>query len=60
MSSTNLAKIRREKMLNTIIDIKKGITDEEILNNLSLIENELNKKKYGLIWEEHEERVDRE
>lgn len=60
MSSTNLAKLRREKMLNTIINIKKGITDEEILNNLSLIENELNKKKYGLIWEEHEERVDRE
>ena len=46
MSSTNLAKLRREKMLNTIINIKKGITDEEILNNLSLIENELNKKKY--------------
>ncbi len=60
METTNLSKIRREKMLNTINEIKKNIKDEEIINNLSLIENELTKKKYGLIWEEHEERVDKE
>lgn len=60
MEITNLSKIRREKMLNTINEIKKNITDESVLNNLSLIENELTKKKYGLIWEEHEERVDKE
>ena len=56
--TTNLSQIKREKMLRTINEIKKSVTDEEILNNLSLIENELNKKKFGLIWEEHEERVD--
>ena len=60
METTNLSKIRREKMLSTISDIKKNITDENMLNNLSLIENELTKNKYGLIWEEHEERVDKE
>ena len=60
METTNLSKIRRDKMLNTIGEIKKNITDEKILINLSLIENELIKKKYGLIWEEHEERVDKE
>lgn len=60
METTNLSKIKRERMLNTINEIKKNITDEEVLNNLSLIENELTKKKYGLIWEEHEERVDKE
>src|SRR5574344_1607985 len=60
METTNLSKIRREKMLHTIKEIKKNIVDEETLNNLSLIENELTKKKYGLIWEEHEERVDKE
>ena len=60
MKTTNLSKIRRDKMLNTINEIKKNITDEEILTNLSMIENELTKKKYGLIWEEHEERVDKE
>lgn len=58
MKSTNLTKIRREKLIKTINEIKKNITDEETLNNLSLIENELNKKKYGLIWEEHIENVD--
>ena len=60
METTNLSKIRRDKMLNTINEIKKGITDEQTLTNLSIIENELTKKKYGLIWEEHEERVDKE
>ncbi len=60
METTNLSKIRREKMLNTISEIKKNVTDEKMLTNLSMIENELTKKKYGLIWEEHEERVDRE
>ena len=43
METTNLSKIRREKMLNTISDIKKNITDETILNNLSLIEFPLNR-----------------
>lgn len=60
METTNLSKIRRDKMLSTINKIKKNITDESILTNLSMIENELTKKKYGLIWEEHEERVDKE
>lgn len=60
METTNLSKIRRDKMLNTINEIKKNIVDEETLTNLSMIENELTKKKYGLIWEEHEERVDKE
>lgn len=60
METTNLSKIRRDKMLKTINEIKKNISDEETLNSLSLIENELTKKKYGLIWEEHEERVDKE
>ena len=60
METTNLSKIRRDKMLNTIDEIKKNITDEKILTSLSMIENELTKKKYGLILEEHEERVDKE
>lgn len=60
MQTTNLSKVRRDKMLNTISEIKKNITDEKMLSDLSFIENELTKKKYGLIWEEHEERVDKE
>lgn len=56
----NLSKIRRDKMIETISKIKENIDDEETLRNLSLIEYELTKKKYGLVWEEHEERVDEE
>src|SRR5574344_499023 len=60
MDTTNLSKNKRDKMLDTINELKKNITDENTLTNLSLIENELTKKKYGLIWEEHQERVDKE
>ena len=58
MEATNLSKIKREKLLHTISEIKKKTTDDEVLNNLSLIENELNSKKFGLVWEEHQENVD--
>ena len=58
--STNLSKIKRDKMLETISKIKDNIADDETLKNLSLIEYELTKKKYGLVWEEHEEKVDEE
>ena len=58
MKATNLSKQKREKMLNTLNEIKKKITDDSVLKDITLIENELNNKKYGLIWEEHQERVD--
>lgn len=58
MEVTNLSKIKREKLLETISKLKQQLSDEEIKKNLTVIENELNEKKYGLIWEEHEERVD--
>ena len=60
LETTNLSKLKREKMLETIAKIKESIDDDETLKNLSLIEYELTKKKYGLVWEEHEERVDKE
>jgi len=58
--STNLSKIKREKLLETISKIKENINDDEVLKNLSQIEFELTRKKFGLIWEEHKERVDEE
>lgn len=58
METTNLSKMKREKLLKTIEDIKAGISDENVLSDLSMIETELTKKKYGLIWEEHKENVD--
>ena len=41
METTNLSKIRRDKMLKTLSEIKKNISDEETLNSLSLIENDI-------------------
>lgn len=61
INTTNLSKQRRDIMLSTIKQIKEHVKDnEQILKNISVIEYELTRKKYGLVWEEHEERVDEE
>lgn len=55
----NLSLEKRNRMiafLNTIREQHK--TDDDILIALGEIENELTSKKYGLVWEEHEEAVD--
>ena len=41
METTNLSKIRRDKMLNTISEIKKTITDEKTLTNLSIAKDKI-------------------
>ena len=58
MENTNLSKIKRDKMIEVLHKIKDKTKDDDIVLQLNLIENELNEKKYGLIWEEHLERVD--
>lgn len=45
------------EFLNKIKEEHKD--DDETLIALDEIENELNSKKYGLVWEKHEEEVDR-
>ncbi len=55
----NLSQKKRERMLaflNTIREEHKD--DDDVLIALGEIENELNSKKYGLVWEKHEEAVD--
>ena len=55
----NLSKQKRERLLNFIKELKSSDSfDEKSLIELNEIENELNGKKYGLVWEEHEEDVD--
>ena len=58
MSTTNLSKLRRERMLAFLEKIREKHTDDESLIAINEIENELIGKKYGLVWEEHEEAVD--
>lgn len=55
----NLSRKKRERMLNFLSTIKEGHTDnDKVLQAIHEIENELSLRKYGLIWEEHEEDID--
>ena len=54
----NLSKIKREKMLAFLEKLKVQNNDDENIRAITEIENALNEKKYGLVWEEHSEKVD--
>lgn len=55
----NLSQIKRKRMLEFLEKIKEEHkNDDKMLIALGEIESELNAKKYGLVWEEHEEKVD--
>lgn len=55
----NLSQEKRQRMLNFLNIIKEEHKDnDEALKAIYEIENELVSKKYGLVWEEHEENVD--
>lgn len=56
----NLSQEKCQRMLAFLNKIKEEYRDnDEMLVALCEIENELNSKKYGLVWEKHEEEVDR-
>ena len=55
----NLSQMKRKRMLEFLGKIKEEHkNDDKMLIALGEIESELNAKKYGLVWEEHEEKVD--
>ena len=54
----NLSQIKREQMIAFLEKLKEQHSDDESLIAFNQIENELTSKKYGLVWEEHEENVD--
>lgn len=54
----NLSKIRRDKMIAFLETLKEQHNDDESLIALNQIEKEITSKRYGLVWEEHEETVD--
>lgn len=54
----NLSKIKREKMLEYLEKLKAINNDDENIRAITEIENALNEKKHGLVWEEHSEKVD--
>lgn len=53
----NLSQIKRKKMLAFLEALKEQHDDDESLMAINQIEKELTAKKYGLVWEEHEEEV---
>lgn len=54
----NLSQQKRERMLAFLETLKAQHSDDDSLIAISEIEKELKAKKYGLVWEEHEEAVD--
>ena len=54
----NISKIKRDKMIAFLEDLKKAHTDDESIRAFNEIENSLLEKKYGLVFEEHTEEVD--
>lgn len=54
----NISSINRQKMLEFLESLKSQHSDDASLIALNQIERELTSKKYGLVWEEHEEEID--
>lgn len=54
----NISQMKREKMLDFLETLKEQHSDDDSLIAINQIEKELTSKKYGLVWEEHEEEVD--
>ena len=57
ISVTNLSELSRQRMLSFLETIKDK-TDDDGLKAINEVENFINAKRYGLVWEEHEEFVD--
>ncbi len=55
---SNLSKLKREKLIEKLNVIRESyIDDDDMRKVLNTIEAELTSKKYGLLWEEHAEKV---
>ena len=55
----NVSKRKRDEMIAFLEFLKKQHSDDDSLMAINSIERELTAKKYGLIWEEHQEEVDK-
>lgn len=54
----NLSQKKREEMLCFLETLRREHTDDKSTRAIAEIENMLNEKKYGLVWEKHKEQVD--
>lgn len=59
--STNLSKEKREKIIKNIQIMREKLQeDTDLVTTLNEIETQLKRKKYGLVWESHEEKIDQQ
>lgn len=57
----NLSSKKREKIIENISIMRSKLQENpDLLITLDEIEHELKRKKYGLVWESHEEKIDKE
>ena len=54
----NITKQKRDQMLAFLEELKKEHSDDASIRALNEIENHINEKKFGLVFEEHTEAVD--
>lgn len=54
----NLSKIKRDKIIDYLNKLKEIHSDDESLIALNEIETTLKEKKFGLVFEKHEEQID--
>lgn len=54
----NLSKIKRDRIIAFLEQLKEQHNDDDSIRAFNEIENELRDKKYGLVWEQHSEQVD--
>ncbi|WP_440977658.1 site-specific DNA-methyltransferase [Sedimentibacter sp. LTW-03] len=57
---SNLSKKKRNEMISFIEKLREEHTDDASVIALNEIESFITEKRYGLVWEEHAERVDEE
>ncbi len=58
MEATNLSEKNRKKMLTFLEQLKEKNNDDISIRAINEIVNQINSTRYGLVWEQHEERVD--
>lgn len=55
---SNLSQVKRDRMRSFLEELKQVNTSDGHIKAINEIENFLDEKRYGLVWEEHAEQVD--
>lgn len=56
--NSNMSKQKRDELSVFLRELKENFIDDYTLIKINELEKFLNEKKYGLVWEEHSEKID--